>query len=157
MGIQLWLNVSGLTVTALCPTLTIAGYQLKLNFGNVVTVEYIKVIKISLFLTFSLHRRMKSITQLSSCLFQGYLNSPHSPDPQKTCMWVPDLFQSLFFDVSGHTAFCGCPGFTCAVVQRAEPLPPLTRHRSPNNSASACIGFSCQQHHWLVLVLHFHM
>ena len=83
-------------------------------------------------------------------------------------MWLPNLFPSLFFYVSGHTPFClglsGCLGFTCArnpaqypavveAVQRAGSFPPLTGHCSLN-SASGCTGFSCLQHHWLMLVLH---
>ena len=48
MDIQLWLNVSGM--------------QQLLLFQNL-TVEYIKVIKISFFLTSTLHRQMQSLSR----------------------------------------------------------------------------------------------
>lgn len=143
MDIQLWLNVSGLR-------------QL-LPFQNLIlTVEYIKVIKISLFLNSVAHRQMKSLKWLSSCLFQGnFLISsfPHFFTWPSEDMKVASI-SFLVSIVSIHTPFCQCLEFTCGqdpaqnstvvkVMKRADSLLSLRLHWLFLSAASlAHVGFA---------------
>lgn len=147
----MWLNVSGMQ-------------QLLLFQNLILTVEYIKVIKISFFLTSALHRQMQSLSH--GCHLVSF-KAKHSSFLQLALRRHGCDFQTfshLCSFVSVDTPFCWCLGFTCAwnpaqypavvkAVQRAGSFPPLTGHCSLN-SALGWTGFSCLQHHWLMLVLH---